>query len=47
MICVVGALAVDMLVRRDRFLRGTSNPAAIALEPGGVGYRIFAGLPVP
>jgi sugar/nucleoside kinase (ribokinase family) len=47
MICVVGALAVDMLVRRDRFLRGTSNPAAIALEPGGVGYRIFAGLPGP
>jgi sugar/nucleoside kinase (ribokinase family) len=47
MICVVGALAVDMLVRRGRFVRGTSNPAPIALEPGGVGYRIFANLPEP
>ena len=47
MICVVGALAVDMLVRRDRFVRGTSNPAAIVLEPGGGGYRIFSGLPGP
>jgi sugar/nucleoside kinase (ribokinase family) len=47
MICVVGAVAVDVLVRRDRFLKGTSNPSPIHLEPGGVGYRIFSGLPEP
>jgi sugar/nucleoside kinase (ribokinase family) len=47
MICVVGALAVDVLVRRDCFVKGTSNPSSVRLEPGGVGYRIFAGVPEP
>ena len=47
MICVVGAVALDILVRRERFIKGTSNPASIQLEPGGVGYRIFAALPEP
>jgi sugar/nucleoside kinase (ribokinase family) len=47
MICVVGALAVDLLIRRDRFLKGTSNPASIRFSPGGVGYRIFSHLESP
>jgi len=47
MFCVIGAVAVDVLVRRDRFVKGTSNPASIRMEPGGVGYRIFSGLPEP
>ncbi|MBN2551668.1 MAG: hypothetical protein JXB06_02810 [Spirochaetales bacterium] len=44
MICIVGALAVDVLVHRDRFLRGTSNPSEIRFSPGGVGYRIYSHL---
>jgi sugar/nucleoside kinase (ribokinase family) len=44
MICVVGALAVDLLIRKDRFRRGTSNPASIRFSPGGVGYRIYSHL---
>jgi sugar/nucleoside kinase (ribokinase family) len=47
MIVVVGAAAVDVLVRRERFLAGTSNPAAIHWAPGGVGYRIWRRLPAP
>jgi pseudouridine kinase len=41
MICIVGALAVDLLIHKDRFRRGTSNPASILFAPGGVGYRIY------
>ncbi|UCF96764.1 MAG: hypothetical protein JSV89_16525 [Spirochaetaceae bacterium] len=47
MICIVGALSVDLLVRKDRFIKGTSNPASIRLSPGGVGYRIYARLESP
>ncbi len=41
MIFVFGAVAVDVLALRERFVRGTSNPAEIRLTVGGVGYRIF------
>ena len=47
MIAVVGAAAVDVLVRRQRFLAGTSNPSEIRWTPGGVGYRIWRRLPAP
>ncbi len=47
MICIVGALAVDVLVSRKRFLKSTSNPASIRLRPGGVGYRIYSHLETP
>jgi len=47
MIVVVGAAAVDLIARRERFLAGTSNPAAIRWAPGGVGYRIWRRLPAP
>jgi sugar/nucleoside kinase (ribokinase family) len=44
MIWVVGAVAIDMVAVRDRFLDGTSNPSDIRLGLGGVGYRIFSNL---
>ncbi len=47
MICIVGALAVDLLVSRERFVKGTSNPSSIRLAPGGVGYRIYSRLRSP
>lgn len=47
MVCVIGAAAVDAVARRERFLRGTSNPSEIRFAPGGVGYRIFRALAVP
>jgi sugar/nucleoside kinase (ribokinase family) len=47
MICIVGALAVDLLIQKDRFLKGTSNPASIRFHPGGVGYRIYSHLECP
>jgi pseudouridine kinase len=47
MICIVGALSVDLLIRKDRFLKGTSNPASIHFSPGGVGYRIYSHLESP
>jgi sugar/nucleoside kinase (ribokinase family) len=47
MIAVVGAVAVDVVARRKRFLAGTSNPSGIRWAPGGVGYRIWSRLPSP
>jgi len=47
MICIVGALAVDLLFHKDRFLKGTSNPASMRFVPGGVGYRIYSHLDSP
>jgi sugar/nucleoside kinase (ribokinase family) len=47
MICIVGALAVDLLIYKDRFLKGTSNPASMRLGLGGVGYRIYSHLDSP
>jgi sugar/nucleoside kinase (ribokinase family) len=47
MIAVIGAAAVDVVARRQRFLAGTSNPSAIRWTPGGVGYRIWRRLPAP
>lgn len=38
---------MDLVARRGRFLRGTSNPAAIRWTAGGVGYRIWRRLPAP
>jgi sugar/nucleoside kinase (ribokinase family) len=47
MIVVIGALALDVVACRERFLAGTSNPATIRWQPGGVGYRIWRRLPAP
>jgi sugar/nucleoside kinase (ribokinase family) len=47
MIWVVGAVAIDMIAVRERFLEGTSNPSDIRLGLGGVGYRIFSNLETP
>ncbi len=47
MFVVVGAVAVDVVASRERFLAGTSNPSAIRWTPGGVGYRIWRRLPAP
>lgn len=47
MIFVVGAVAIDMIAVREKFLEGTSNPSDIKLGLGGVGYRIFSNLDAP
>ena len=47
MVWVVGAVAIDMIAVRERFLEGTSNPSDISLGLGGVGYRIFSNLESP
>ena len=47
MIAVVGAVAIDMIAVRERFLEGTSNPSDIRLGLGGAGYRIFSNLEAP
>jgi sugar/nucleoside kinase (ribokinase family) len=47
MICIVGSLAVDLLVYRESFRKGTSNPSSMRFAPGGVGYRIYSHLDCP
>jgi pseudouridine kinase len=47
MVFVVGAVAIDLVAVRERFLDGTSNPSDIRLGLGGVGYRIFSNLDAP
>lgn len=47
MVFVVGAVAIDLIAVREKFLDGTSNPADIRLGLGGVGYRVFSNLDVP
>ena len=47
MIWVVGAVAIDLIAMRERFLDGTSNPSDIRLGLGGVGYRVFSNLDGP
>jgi sugar/nucleoside kinase (ribokinase family) len=44
MIAVVGAVAIDLVAVREKFLDGTSNPSDIRLGLGGVGYRIFSNI---
>lgn len=47
MIVVVGAVSIDLIAVREKFLDGTSNPSAIRMGLGGVGWRIFASLEAP
>jgi len=47
MIWVVGAVAIDMVAVREKFLDGTSNPSDIRLGLGGGGIRIFNNLETP
>jgi len=44
---VVGAVGIDLVAVREKFLEGTSNPSDIRLGLGGVGYRIFSNLSAP
>lgn len=44
MVYVIGAIAMDLIAVKKRFIAGTSNPARIRYSPGGVGYRIFHSL---
>jgi len=44
MVYVIGAIAIDLIALKERFIAGTSNPARIRYAPGGVGYRIFHSL---
>jgi sugar/nucleoside kinase (ribokinase family) len=47
MIWIVGAVCIDLVAVRDKFLEGTSNPADIRMGLGGVGYRVFSNLDAP
>lgn len=47
MVIVVGAVSIDLIAVREKFLDGTSNPSDIRLGLGGVGWRIFCGLETP
>jgi sugar/nucleoside kinase (ribokinase family) len=47
MVFVVGAVAIDLVAVRERFLDGTSNPSDIRMGLGGVGFRIFSSLEAP
>jgi len=47
MIVVVGAVSIDLVAVREKFLDGTSNPSDIRLGLGGVGWRVFSGLEAP
>jgi sugar/nucleoside kinase (ribokinase family) len=47
MVVVVGAVSIDLIAVREKFLDGTSNPSDIRLGLGGVGWRIFCGLETP
>jgi len=47
MVFVVGAVAIDLIAVRERFLDGTSNPSDIRMGLGGVGFRIFSGVEAP
>jgi sugar/nucleoside kinase (ribokinase family) len=47
MVWVIGAVAIDMVAIREKFLDGTSNPSDIRFGLGGVGYRIFSNLETP
>jgi sugar/nucleoside kinase (ribokinase family) len=47
MVFVVGAVAIDLVAVKEKFLDGTSNPSDIRLGLGGVGYRIFSNLTTP
>jgi sugar/nucleoside kinase (ribokinase family) len=47
MVWVVGAVGIDMIAMREKFLDGTSNPSDIRFGLGGVGHRIFTNLDVP
>jgi sugar/nucleoside kinase (ribokinase family) len=46
-IVVVGAVSIDLVAVREKFLEGTSNPSDIRLGLGGVGWRIYSGLEAP
>jgi sugar/nucleoside kinase (ribokinase family) len=47
MIVVVGAVSIDLVAVREKFLDGTSNPSDIRMGLGGVGWRVFSSLDAP
>ncbi len=46
-VVVVGAVSIDLIAVREKFLDGTSNPSDIRLGLGGVGWRIYSGVEAP
>lgn len=47
MVVVVGAVSIDLVAVREKFLDGTSNPSDIRMGLGGVGWRVFRSLEAP
>src|SRR5512147_144211 len=47
MVTVVGAVGIDLVAVKEKFLDGTSNPSDIRMGLGGVGWRIFSNLETP
>ncbi len=47
MVVVVGAVSIDLIAVREKFLDGTSNPSDIRMGLGGVGWRVFSSLEAP
>jgi len=47
MVVVVGAVSIDLVAVREKFLDGTSNPSDIRMGLGGVGWRVFSSLEAP
>jgi sugar/nucleoside kinase (ribokinase family) len=43
----VGAVSIDLVAVREKFLDGTSNPSDIRMGLGGVGWRVFSSLETP
>jgi sugar/nucleoside kinase (ribokinase family) len=47
MIWIAGAVCVDIIAMRKRFIDGTSNPSTFRVGLGGVGYNIFRSCRAP
>jgi sugar/nucleoside kinase (ribokinase family) len=47
MIWIAGAVCLDIVAMRTRFIDGTSNPSSFRLGVGGVGYNIFRNCTAP
>ena len=47
MIWIAGAVCLDIVAMRTRFIDGTSNPSSFRLGVGGVGYNIFRSCTAP
>ncbi|MFH1726943.1 MAG: PfkB family carbohydrate kinase [Pseudomonadota bacterium] len=46
-IYIFGAIILDLIVKKDKFIPNTSNISKIDMSLGGVGYNIFRGISYP